>query len=189
MAFIHIFEIITLLLVVGKLFHIRRLYRQSNKSALKTKKRHINKPSSGLSRNGLPRNSLSKNKEILKIESEKLNGIYNRFTTNYSQQNLPLPEVSFTEGLPLPEVSFSSNDESLHFTNNKPQSKHKAILNNYIEDFFFETPEVFHEAEVVEFKKYKMDSNAEDEFITVADDHAEVVRAFESLNSNVCLVR
>ncbi|MFT6029315.1 MAG: hypothetical protein ACI8O8_001051, partial [Oleiphilaceae bacterium] len=84
----------------------------------------------------------------------------------------------------------------------KPQSKnkapskhnaklqHKLILNNYIEDFFFESStEVLHEAEVVDLRNYKVDSTAEDEFITVIDEHDEVVRAFDSLEKNIYLVR
>lgn len=176
-TFIHIFEIITLFLVVGKLFQIRKLYRQSNTSSLQTKKSNIKASPSNTSR-------------AKEIKLQKTNGIYNRFTENYSKHNLPLPEVSFTAGLPLPEVSYSSNDEGLHLANQKRQSNHKTILNNYIDDCFFESsPEVFHDAEVVEFKNYKIDLTAESEFITVVDEHDEVVRAFESLEKNICIVR
>ncbi len=176
-SFIHIFESITLLLVVGKLIQIRKLYRQS------LNKKYV--ISAYSSRKGEARKSSLRSSGQIHDTS-----VYKKFKENYAQHNLPLPEVTFTEGLPLPEVSFSAADEFGHFPKSKPQTKHKAILNNYIEDFFFESkPEVFHEADVVEFRKYKLDSNAEDEFITVEDEHAEVVRAFESLENNLCIVR
>lgn len=178
-SFIHIFEIITLCLIAGKLFQIRRLYSQAFLNSTQAQKTNSKK--------------LSKQNRSNKASSNSSRGlyestIYQKFKENHSFHNLPLPEVSFTEGLPLPEVSFSSNDEGFKFSN-KPQSKHKAILNDYIEDFFFESPHIFHEAEVVQFEHYKLDSNAEDEFITVEDEHAEVIRAFESLEKNVCFVR
>jgi hypothetical protein len=188
-SFIHILETITLLLIIGKLCQIRKLYRQSNTRTLHTTKRNLKTAPSNLSRKTEFRKPEPRKSGLLKT-----NGVYNRFAVNHSQYNLPLPEVSFTEGLPLPEVSFSSKDDGLHFSNKNTQSKHKAqsqhklILNNYIDDFFCESPQVFRDAEVVELKRYKIDSIVEDEFITVLDEHAEVVRAFESLEKNVCLV-
>ena len=176
-SFIHIFESLTLLLIVGKLIQVRKLYRQS------LKKKYV--ASVNVSRRSEPRKGSVRSSGLMHESS-----VYKRLKENYSQHNLPLPEVSFTEGLPLPEVSFSADDEYKHFSKSKSQTKHKAILNNYIEDFFFESkPDVFQQADVVEFRKYKLDSNAEDEFITVADEHAEVVRAFESLENNLCMVR
>lgn len=175
-TFINIVEIITCLLIIGKLFQISKLYRQSNASHLQTHNRGLN---TALSSPSAPSR---------KLDTRNTNTISSRFKENYSQHNLPLPEVSFTEGLPLPDVSYSSNNEGL-FANNKHQPKHKTILNNYIDDFFFETPQVYHEAGVVEFKKYKLDSRAEDEFITVEDEHEEFIRAFESLEKNYSFVR
>ena len=192
-SFIHILETITLLLIIGKLFQVSKLYRQSKAGVVQSTKRNIKtSPSSSHRKVGLP----------------KSNGIYNRFTVNHPQHNLPLPEVSFTEGLPLAEVSFSLNDEGLDFTNKKTrlkpktktepkaklepktESEHKLILNNYIEDFFFESStEVIREAKVLDLRNYKADQTSRDEFITVTDEHAEVLRAFESLEKTVCLVR
>lgn len=190
-GFIHIFEAITLFLIIGKLFQIRKLYRQSTAIRLhNTNKRNIKMPHpSKLSRNKVHEKKVFGN-EVLRQTSS----IYNRFAGNYSQHNLPLPEVTFSEGLPLAEVTFSSNNEGQHFTNKKSQSKHKVILNNYIEDFFFDSSqeaiqEAIQEAEVVNFKKYKIDSSAEDDFITIEDEHAEVIRAFDSLEKSVCLAR
>ncbi len=176
-SFIHIFEIITLILIIGKAVQIRRLYKQSNSRYMHTYTHTVKAPpeSAAIYKK-------SKKSVLRKNSLPNQNSIYNRLIANYSQHNLPLPEVSFTEGLPLPEVSFSSNDEVLHVTNQRPQSKHKKILNNYIEDFFVESaPSVFHEAEIVELKRYKVDTTAEDEFITVEDEHDEFVRAFDSL--------
>jgi hypothetical protein len=212
-SFIHILETITLLLIIGKLCQIRKLYYQSNTSTLNSTKRNLKTSSSSLARKTelrkiAARKLESRNSEPRKSALLKTNGIYNRFAVNHSQHNLPLPEVSFTEGLPLLEVSFSSKDDGLHFSSKKSQSKkkpqsknkapskhnaklqHKLILNNYIEDFFFESStEVLHEAEVVDLRNYKVDSTAEDEFITVIDEHDEVVRAFDSLEKNIYLVR
>jgi hypothetical protein len=206
-SFIHILETITLLLIIGKLCQIRKLYHQSNTSTLNSTKRNLKTSSSSLARKTelrkiAARKLESRNSEPRKSALLKTNGIYNRFAVNHSQHNLPLPEVSFTEGLPLLEVSFSSKDDGLHFSSKKSQSKkkpqskhnaklqHKLILNNYIEDFFFESStEVLHEAEVVDLRNYKVDSTAEDEFITVIDEHDEVVRAFDSLEKNIYLVR
>jgi len=178
--------------VIGKTFQIRRLYRQSNANITSIDQHNskITPFKQADYRKTESRKTESRKTEIRKSNIRQENNIYNRFIANYSQHNIPLPEVSFTEGLPLPDVSFSSDDQDLYFSNKKTQSTHKTILNNYIEDFFFETkPEVFYETEIVEFKKYKIDSTAEDEFITVVDEHDEFVRAFESLEKNVCFVR
>ncbi len=179
-SLIHTFEFITFLLVVGKIYQITKLYRQSNTNALSAKKttKKIQKP-----------RPVSK-KQAKRLDTQATNQIFRRLKDNYSHYGLPLAEVSFTEGLPLAEVSYSSDDAHLDFSYEKPEPKHKTILNSYIEDFFFESaPRIVREAEIVELKSYQLDSSAEDEFITVLDDHDEFVKAFDSLEKSACLAR
>jgi hypothetical protein len=174
-SLIHVFEVIIFLLVVGKIFQIRKLYHQSKTTSLISRKRNINKQS--------PKIAVSK--VGTRTDLNKANFLNKKLKENYSHHGLPLAEVSFSEGLPLPEVSFSADKKTGN--NSQSQSKHKTILNDYIEDFFFESPpQVFQEAEVVEFKHYKVDSNAEEEFITVIDEHEEMIRAFETLEKSAC---
>lgn len=179
-SLVHTFEVITFLLVIGKIYQVRKLYRQSNTQKISAKKltRKVQKPRS------VPK------KESKRLDTKATSQLFKRLKQNYSHYGLPLAEVSFTEGLPLPEVSYSSDDTNLDFSNEKPESKHKSILNSYIEDFFFESaPKLAHEAEVVQFKSYMTDSLPEDEFITVADEHDEMIRAFDSLEKSACLAR
>ena len=180
-SLVHTFEVITFLLVLGKFYQITKLYRQSNTKKIPAKK--FTKKLQTTSR------SVS-NKELKNFDTKTTSQIFKRLKDNYSHYGLPLAEVTFTEGLPLAEVSYSSDESNLEFLNKKTESKHKTILNNYIDDFFFEpAPKVLHEADVVELKRYKTDSCAEDEFITVADEHDEMVRAFDSLEKSACLAR
>lgn len=179
-SLVQIFEIITLLLVIGKVYQIRKLYRQSNTKVTQAKK--LTK------KTRTPR--LVSKKEFKNFDTKTTSQIFKRLKENYPHYGLPLAEVTFTEGLPLAEVSYSSDESDFEFVNKKTESKHKTILNSYIDDFFFESaPKVVHEADIVELKNYKTDLCAEDEFIMVADEHDEMIRAFDSLEKNACLAR
>lgn len=190
-SLIHIFELITLLLVVGKLLQIRRLYRQSGSvnprhSFAKGSTSKISTPEQPTLSENHKFSNQTKNRITRSPKSES--SFLSSFKENYAFHHLPLPEVSFTEGLPLPEVSYSYDEEQT-FSASKENSS-KAILTNYIDDLFFESPRtVFPKAKVVDFNAYKLDANAEDEFITVQDEHDEIVRAFDSLEKNLYLVR
>lgn len=95
---------------------------------------------------------------------------------------------SFLKTLPEPEVLFSVENESLSSNEaTKPIAK-KDLLNDYIDDFFFDAPltekPVNKDAIIHSHVK---DSSNDDEFITIQEENAQVVRAMESLKKEIGL--
>ncbi len=179
-TFIHIFEVIVVLLVVGKLFQIRKLYIQSilNRQAESVNRRH-----------SLRQMSVSQSNTYMSFGQHPAKKMFKDASGGFSRHNLPLPEVSFTDGLPLPEVSYlSENDFSV--ANEPAYSKNKTALNSYIDDMFFEsTYEFVEEPTPFKLKSHSMQSQVDDEFIIVAEENAQLVRELQRFNKRVSFAR
>lgn len=178
-TFIHAIEVFVVLLVVVKLFQIRKLYIQSA-SRKKTSLYH---------RKNNRQTYVSSQSKSTSFQQTPAQRMFQDATLGLSRNNLPLPDVSFTEGLPLPEVSYLSENEPA-VENEKEYSKNKAALNSYIDDMFFESSFEF-EDDVRPFslKKQNMKSHVDDEFITVAEENAQLVRDLEIFNQRISFAR
>lgn len=166
-ASIHILEALAVLLVCFKLLKIRSLYLNSRPSALRqspqAKMPQTRKTSS------IPKQHNPAKKHALDKEANS-----NLFLT-------PLPE---------PEVLFSNDHEELVLSEvpQVTENENKSILNSYIDDFFCETPQdSFFESEIKthHFNKPESKASNEDEFITVQEENAELVRAINSLKREI----
>lgn len=179
-TFIHAIEAFVVLLVVIKLFQIRKLYIQS----LSRKKY------STLNRKTSRQTYLStRTQSVSRYQQNPAQKIFQEATSGFSRTNLPLPDVSFTEGLPLPEVSYVQ-DNDFSVANEKEYSKNKAALDSYINDMFFESSFEFEEDhKPFAFKKRGIKSHLDDEFITVAEENAQLVRDLQLFNQSVSFAR
>lgn len=158
---IHSFEVITLLLVIGKIFQIRKLYIQAAVDRAQTKLRDTRASSHP--------------------DTSKLHQTRTERPSAYAFNKLPEPEVSFSSV--QDDVMLS---KKIAHTKNIAASNNKAILNNYIDNFFPEPPpKTIQEPEQLPSFNYHVDSSAEDEFITVMEENAEMVRMLESSNRQV----
>lgn len=175
-SLIHVFEIVVILLVVGTLLQIRRLYLQSERD-FQARTKAKTKAST--------RNRIHKPKPI--ISSPKQTKMDNP-VLRFKQPSTHFP----VNNLPLPEVSFSSNKKvqrEKERAANVTRSTQKSILNSYIDDFFFEETPRFPEVDRRQSIATNTNSHVDDEFITVAEENAEMVRAFQYSNQKLMLVR
>jgi len=155
---IHSFEVITLLLVIGKFYQIRKLYIQAAAHKAQTK--------------------LRESRASSYRDTSRHNRVSNKRMSAYDFHKLPEPEVTFSSV--RDEIIFS---QKITNATNIAVTKNKAILNNYIDDFFPEPPsKAKQEPEQLPSFNYHVDSPAEDEFITVMEENAEMVRILESSN-------
>lgn len=88
----------------------------------------------------------------------------------------------------MPEVLFSSDHEEVVLTETAIVPEKKSILNSYIDDFFHTSPQAFEaqkEVRELKFSKEKSSHSHDDEFITVQEENAELVRAMQALSREV----
>lgn len=197
-AFIHIVEIIVLLLVIGKVWQISRLYKKSAAhSAAKAKARTQarqqardklfaqEKAKSRQQHQKLPKNEIPTS-QLLRFKQN---------SSNFSFNDLPLPEVTFSgnraEKVTKLNETRTKKVVPVTVAEKSKDSVNKTILNNYIDDFFFEESpnQMFQDMLSTEVVEERSVSVQEDDFITVAEDAAEMVRAFQSSNQKLMLVR
>jgi heme exporter protein D len=91
----------------------------------------------------------------------------------------------FLKPLPVPEVLFSAEHEEVVLTEVPQVEEEKSILSSYIDDFFFDSPSESTPDNVLQFSKIKTEHQNEDEFITVQEENAELVRAMETLKREI----
>lgn len=94
-----------------------------------------------------------------------------------------LPEYTSNHALPLPEVSFAESlsvENTIRYKQACPRTK--AVLNNYIDDMFFETSYEFVEDTTPLAYASKTESLNEPAFVLAAEENAKLVRALERLN-------
>ena len=97
-------------------------------------------------------------------------------------------ENLFLRTLPEPEVLFSAEHEEVLLTELPQESHEKSILNSYIDDFFFEAPKVVnYDEQALPFLNQNFGTASEDEFITVQEENAQMIRALESLKNEVAI--
>lgn len=159
---IHILEALAVLLVGYKLLKIRSLYLNTKPQV---------QPRAA---------SQQKNQTGQSTKSYQAANTFNPHTNS----NL------FLNPLPEPEVLFSSEHEEVVLTDvpgtdEFETNEKKSILNNYIDDFFYETPKFsFDENKSTRTLAAEEDSK-EDEFITVQQENAELIRAMEALKREI----
>ena len=182
---IHAFEILVGLLVVVKFFQIRKLYIKSSSKKKPSLHRRHSLRQAPVSNQGQAQAQV----QAYAFRQSPAQKIFKEATLGFSRSNLPLPEVSFTEGLPLPEISYLPETD-LSVTNEQVLSKNKAALNSYIDDMFFESSFEFSEdPKPFSLKKQTTKAHVEDEFITVAAENAQLVRELEMFNQRISFAR
>lgn len=151
---IHILEALVVLLIGLKLIRIRSLYKNSLLPASPKQKVH------------------TRSKTVTsKTSPHKLAKLSQKADSNL-----------FLTTLPEPEVLFASNHEESSPSETAENREDKSILNSYIDDFFYESPKFNFEEKPISTKKEVAPENTkEDEFITVQEENANLVRALEAL--------
>ncbi len=89
----------------------------------------------------------------------------------------------FLKTLPEPEVVFSPKHEKIIAAETPQISEKKSVLNDYIDDFFFDTTEP--SKETMSFHSQELSSSNDDEFITIQEESTQLVRAMESLKKEI----
>jgi hypothetical protein len=156
---------------MAKFFQIRKLYLQSRVRNVELRPRAI--------------------KGSRQRDSSRQPVGQNQVAPHYSFHKLPEPEVSFSPS--QEEVIFNKQvveKKSVSVSQGMAVSTHKTILNNYIDDFFSEpAEEEIQYLEQLPFINYPSHSPAEDEFITVMEENANMVRSIETSRKNISLTR
>jgi len=174
------FELLTLLLIAGVLGQIGKHYILSSTRGAQLSKQEAKVSSYSVKTNAMKTNAMTTN--AMKADATTANS-RERF------QNRPSSDYYFHK-LPEPEVSFSLGQGDIVPSEKVAGSHGQIILNNYIDDFFSESPQkIEQELEQLSSLNYHVESSSEDEFITVMEERVEMVRAFELSNERISLVR
>jgi hypothetical protein len=167
---IHILEVITLLLVLGKLLQIRKLYKlaatPAPPPAIKTQDVHQ-----------------SRHQKHLSTPQEAKTRISVRDCLGTASNN------TFNQ-LPMPEVSFSFSHEERTSDTSETAKIRQSVLHNYIDDFFPKAaplPEPI--VEELPLGNYQTNHPAEDEFIIVQETNEKLIRAMTLSDTKALLSR
>lgn len=192
---IHTFEVVTLLLVVGKLLQIKKLYKRSvqlNPSQVKGKAKNVRRATRIVKQ---PIATPQKT-EFTKHSTQPFLQPFTNSKSLFSFHNLPLPEVTFSIDKEKPKAA---NKQAVQKPEIKTQAeikpKHQVILNSYIDELFFEsnaseaTVLAKEVSKIVPSGNYRIDINEDDEFIVVAEENADLVRAFQASNQKLIYLR